>query len=93
VGLRSKQYAYKIAEDGDEEKKCKDVKKAVIRKEITFDNYKKCLLSGERQWRGMNVFRSWLHEIYTERIIKVALSANDDKRVVNEDVGQKDLTQ
>jgi hypothetical protein len=27
VGLRSKLYAYKMAEDGDEEKKCKGVKK------------------------------------------------------------------
>jgi predicted RNA-binding protein YlqC (UPF0109 family) len=33
----------------------------------------------------MNVFRSRLHEIYTERVVKVALSANDDKRVFNRD--------
>jgi hypothetical protein len=45
----------------------------------------------------MNVFRSRLHEIYTERVVKVALSANDDKRIVNEDginttaIGHKDL--
>ena len=64
VGLRSKLYAYKMAEDGDEEKKCKGVKKAVIKKEITFDNYKECLFSGKRLWRGMTVFRSRLHEIY-----------------------------
>ena len=85
VGLRAKLYAYKIAEDGDEEKKCKGVKKAVIKKEITFDNYKECLFSGKKQWRGMNVFRSRLHEIYTERVVKVALSASDDKRIVSED--------
>ena len=97
AGLRSKLYAYKMAEDGDEEKKCKGVKKAVIKKEITFDNYKECLFSGKRQWKGMNVFRSRLHEIYTERVVKVALSANDDKRVFNRDginitaIGHKDL--
>ena len=45
----------------------------------------------------MNVFRSRWHEIYTERVAKVALSAHDDKRVVNRDginttaVGHKDL--
>jgi hypothetical protein len=50
VGLRSKQYAYKMGEDGDDEKKCKGFKKAVNRKEITFDNYKECRLRGERQW-------------------------------------------
>jgi hypothetical protein len=27
-----------------------------------------------------------LHEIYTERFVKVALSTNEDKRVVNRDV-------
>ena len=96
AGLRSKLYAYKMAEDGDE---CKGVKKTVIKKEKTFDNYKECLFSGKRQWRGMNVFRSRLHEIYTERVVKVALSANDDKRVINRDginttaIGHKDLRQ
>jgi hypothetical protein len=75
----------------------KGVKKAVIKKEITFDNYKECLFSGKKQWRGMNVFRSRLHEIYMERVVKVALSANNDKRIVNEDginttaIGHKDL--
>ena len=99
VGLRSKLYAYKMAEDGGEEKKCKGVKKVVIKKEITFENYKECLFSGEKQWRGMNVFRSRLHEIYTERVIKVALSANDDKRIIMNDgintlaIGHKILRQ
>jgi hypothetical protein len=99
VGLRAKLYAYTMAEDGKEEKKCKGVKKTNIKKEITFDNYKECLSSGEKQWREMNVFRSRLHEIYTERIGKVALSASDDKRIINKDgihttaIGHKDLKQ
>ncbi|CAB3991572.1 Hypothetical predicted protein, partial [Paramuricea clavata] len=99
VGLRSKLYAYKMAEDGGEEKKCKGVKKVVIKKEITFENYKECFFSGEKQWRGMNVFRSRLHEICTERVVKVALSANDDKRIIVEDgihtlaIGHKSLRQ
>ena len=99
VGLRAKLYAYKMAEDGKEEKKCKGVKKTTIKKEITFDNYKECLFSGEKQWRGMNVFRSRLHEIYTERIVKVALSSSDDKRIICKDgihtlaIGHKDLRQ
>ena len=49
VGLRSKLYAYRMEEDGSEEKKCKGVKKAVIKKEISFDNYKECLFSGDKQ--------------------------------------------
>ena len=88
-----------MAEDGKEEKKCKGVKKPTIKKEITFDNYKEFLFSGKKKWRGMNVFRSRLHEIYTERVVKVALSASDDKRIINEDgihttaIGHKDLRQ
>ena len=33
----------------------------------------------------MNVIRSHKHELYTEQINKVALSAEDDKRVIMED--------
>ena len=33
----------------------------------------------------MNVVRSYEHEVYTETVYKIALSAEDDKRVVRED--------
>ena len=33
----------------------------------------------------MNVIRSHRHELFTEEIKKIALSANDDKRVILED--------
>ena len=33
----------------------------------------------------MNVIRSHLHEIYTEEVNKVALCADDDKRIIMED--------
>ena len=35
--------------------------------------------------RKMNVIRSHKHKVYTEEANKVALSANDDKRVILED--------
>ena len=35
--------------------------------------------------RKMNVIRSHLHDVYTEEVNKVALSAEDDKRVIMED--------
>ena len=44
VGLRAKLYSYRMKEF--EEKKCKGVKKAVVRKSINFGDYKKCLLDG-----------------------------------------------
>ena len=83
VGLRSKLYAYKLC--GSEEKKCKGVKKGVVKNEITFEDYRKCLFSQETQYKSMNTFRSRKHDIYTERITKIALSANDDKRIISED--------
>ena len=38
-----------------------------------------------KQMRTMNVIRSHRHEVYTEQVNKVALSADDDKRVILED--------
>ena len=45
VGLRAKLYSYKMFE-GEESKKCKGIKKSVIKKSITHEYYKKnvCLL-------------------------------------------------
>lgn len=82
VGLRAKLYSYKMFESKKEEKKCKGVKKSVIKKTITHDDYKRCLLSGEKQYRQMMTFRSRKHEIFTEEINKIALSADDDKRII-----------
>ena len=82
VGLRAKLYSYKMFESKKEEKKCKGVKKSVINKTITFNDYKTCLFSGEKQYRQMLTFRSRKHEVFTEEINKVALSANDDKRII-----------
>jgi len=33
----------------------------------------------------MHVIRSHMHDIYTEEVNKVALSADDDKRIIMED--------
>ena len=41
LGLRAKLYAYEMY--GDETKKCKGVKQSVVKKEITFKDYKDCL--------------------------------------------------
>ena len=43
VGLRAKLYSYKMFE-GEESKKCKGVKKSVVKKSIAHEDYKKCLL-------------------------------------------------
>ena len=84
VGLRAKLYSYKMFE-GEESKKCKGVKKSVVKKSITYEDYKKCLTDRKPQLRKMNVIRSHKHNVFTEEVNKVALSANDDKRYILED--------
>ena len=84
VGLRAKLYSYRV-EESYEEKKCKGVKKAVIKKTITFNDYKDCLFDNKPAMRKMNVIRSHLHTIFTETVNKIALSPFDDKRIIRKD--------
>ena len=84
VGLRSKLYSFKI--DEKNEKKCKGVKKSEVKWAINFKDYKDCLFTGNKQMRSMNVIRSHKHEVFSETINKVALSREDDKRIICEDV-------
>ena len=83
VGLRAKLYSYKMFE-GEEIKKCKGVKKSVVKKSIMHEDYKKCLFTGKKQLRKMNVIRSYKHEVYTEVVNKIALCSSDDKRHISE---------
>ena len=71
--------------EGKEEKKCKGIKKVVVKKQISFDDYKECLLSKQPQMRKMNVIRSHQHELYSETVNKIALAADDDKRIILDD--------
>ena len=66
-------------------KKCKGVKKNVVKKQIEFEDYVKCLLSGEKQMRTMKIIKSENHDVYSKEVNKVALSNEDDKRIVLED--------
>ncbi len=84
VGLRAKSYSIEMA-DGKTEKKCKGIKKYVIKNHITHEDYKECLFSGESQLRTMNTIRSCQHDVGSERTNKMALSADDDKRIILED--------
>ena len=84
VGLRAKLYSYKM-DEGEESKKCKGVKKQVVATSITHEDYKTCLRTGKEQLRKQNILRSYEHEVYTEEVNKVALSAQDDKRYILSD--------
>ena len=84
VGLRSKLYSFKI-EESKEVRKCKGIKKNVVKKGIDFEDYVQCLFSGEKQMRSMKIIRSENHDIYSKEDNKIALSSEDDKREVLKD--------
>jgi len=68
-----------------EEKKCRGINKSTRDKCITFDDYLECLQTQCGQHRTMNVLRIHKHTMYAETINKVALSAEDKKRIILED--------
>ena len=84
VTLRPKTYSF-LTDDGREDKKAKRTKKCVIKKMIKFNDYKKCLLNDEVIFKSQQRFISKKHDIYTGNINKIALSSNDDKRIVSSD--------
>ena len=85
VVLRHKTYSY-LTDDCKEDKKAKGTKKCTIKRVIKFDDYKNCLLKGEVILKSQQRFVSKGHDVYTENINKIALSSNDDKRIVSPDI-------
>ena len=79
ITLRPKMYAYKTG--SSESKKCKGIKKCVVKKTISFEDYKNCLLSGDSSYRSQLMFRSSKHEVRTLEVNKLALSRDNDKRI------------
>ena len=85
---RAKTYAFLIdgftnydyEKHGVIDKKAKGTKKCVIKNKIIFNDYANALFSVINLLRSQYSFRCSFHEIYTEKINKVALSSNDDTR-------------
>ena len=84
VTLRPKTYSF-LTDDGKEDKKAKGTKKCIIKKMIKFNDYKKCLLNEEVIFKSRQRFISKKHDVCTENINKIALSNDDDKRIVSSD--------
>ena len=97
VGLRPKLCSYKKL-DGSEDKKCKGIKKCVVKKTLTFEDYKTCLFNYSTEYRSQLMFRSSKHEVHTIEVNKVTLNRDDDKRISKRDGistlarGHKDLS-
>ena len=97
VALRPKLYSYKNL-DGSEDKKCKGIKKCIVKKTLTFEDYKTYLFSDSSEYKSHLMFRSAKHEVHTIELNKVALNRDDDKRISRKDGistfarGHKDLS-
>ena len=81
VALRPKSYSY-TTNDFTELKKAKGTKKCVAKKMLRFSDYKNCLFSNGKVLKSQQRFKSENHSVYTENINKIALSCDDDKRIV-----------
>ena len=79
ISLRPKMYSYRVEEQ--EPKKCKGIKKCVVKKTITFEDYKRCLFEGINIHRSQMMFRSVKHKVKTLEVNKLASSREDDKRI------------
>lgn len=92
IGLRPKLYTYHTVDDEYLSKvkhlslrKAKGITKPVIKNKITFSDYKTCLFNDIKMRKDITIFRSKKHVVQTLTINKLALSANDNKRVVCSD--------
>ena len=97
VALRPKLYSYERL-DGLEDKKYKGIKKCIVKKTLTFEDYKTCLFSNSTEYRSQLMFRWAKHEVHAIEVNKVALNRDDDKRISKRDGistfarGHKDLS-
>ena len=81
IFLGPKQYALEI-EDYGVDKKCKGVKKSVVKGSLTVDHYEKYLKNDTTYYVKFNTLRSRKHDITTECVTKVALTNADNKRII-----------
>ena len=88
VGLRSKMYSL-LLDNGKEKKTGKGIKKCILKKNITHDDYKRCILSTnkdyQRQKVSFNNLRTFNHDIYTYNYKKIGLSCSNDKQYLLND--------
>ncbi|KAJ8950067.1 hypothetical protein NQ314_008073 [Rhamnusium bicolor] len=89
IGLRSKQYTYKVESD-KVVKKAKGVKSNVVKNKITFQDYHNCIekfasKSSQEECllnKTQRCIQSRLHEVYSVEQTKIALNPFDDKRYI-----------
>ncbi|XP_068707842.1 uncharacterized protein [Montipora foliosa] len=83
IGLRSKMYSY-IKDNSQNNKTAKGIKKNIIKKNITHENYKNVLFNNEQMHHTMKTIRSNLHQLGSYELNKVSLSCFNDKRYIDD---------
>ena len=83
VGLRSKMYSY-VKENEQTARTAKGIKKQVIRKNITHDNYIDVLFNDKQIMHTMKTIRSEKHQLGSFELNKISLSCFDDKRFIHQ---------
>ena len=56
--------------------------KIAVKSRIMFDDYSECLKEKKKILRSQQRFKSDTDNVYTEKINKIALSFNDDKKLI-----------
>ena len=80
IHLRSKMYSHRVYLQEKEDKKAKGIKSCVVKKKLSFDDYKNCIFKNKNTKHTFKIFKSNNHDIYTTEIEKKGLSAFDSKR-------------
>lgn len=70
-----------LTDDAHGDKKAKGTKSCVIKQEIKFQDYKECLEENKTILKSQQRFRVETNNVFTEKVNKIAISANDDKRI------------
>ena len=83
IGLRSKMYSY-VKDNEQTARTAKGIKKQVIKKILTHDNYKEVLFNSEQMQHTMKTIRSKNHQLGSFELNKISLSCFDDKRFIHE---------
>ena len=73
---------YGISLESKDDIKCKGINKEVVKKTIGMDHMREVLFSKKQQMREMGRIRSYGHNLFSQRVNKIALSADDDKRYI-----------
>ena len=79
AALKPKRYGY-LKDAGCADKKENGTKKCVIKLDFKLDDCKACLKNNKTVLKTQQKFRSETCNVFTEKVNKIALSANGDKK-------------